>query len=228
MQPAALRTVIADDHPLFRDALRQALTPIVGPQSTILEAGSMAQMQACVEVAESTDLILLDLNMPGVQGFSGLLYLRTYHPELPVVIVSANEDPSVIRRAMEHGASAFIGKSTPLEEMSRAIRSVLDGEIWMPAAAMDGDRVPLTRDEGDIARRMSELTPQQFRVLMMIAEGRLNKQIAFDLEISEATVKAHVTAILRKLGVSTRTQAVLAIGRLAVEPADPVRSNPVG
>lgn len=210
-----LKTIIADDHPLFREAMKQALERSMG-RVEFFEAGDMSQLQLVTEQHPEADLILLDLHMPGVQGFSALVYLRAHHPELPVVVISANEDVPIMRRALEHGAAAFIRKSAPLEEIRDAIQTVLSGEIWVPED-LAGDGAGVAQKEADIARRLGELTPQQFRVLMMLGEGMLNKQIAYDLDISEATVKAHVTAIFRKLGVQNRTQAVLAAGHLAVE-----------
>ena len=154
--------------------------------------------------------------MPGAHGFSALVHLRALHPQLPVVVVSAREEPSVMRRALDHGALGFIPKSADSDTIGEAIGLVLEGERWAPAAAAAAPA--MDRDEQAVAQRLRELTPQQFRVLQMLGEGRLNKQIARDLGVSEATIKAHVTAVLRKLGVGNRTQAVLMAGRLAVDP----------
>ncbi len=214
----ASRTVIvADDHPLFREALGLTLDKALGGVA-VIEAGNMDELEQAAREHEHTDLVLLDLHMPGVQGFSALIYLRAHHPALPVCIISANSNPVVIRRAMDHGAAAFIHKSASIDAIRDALNAVLSGDIWQPGNANENG---LTHpDELAIAERIGELTPQQFRVLMMVAEGRLNKQIAYDLKISEATVKAHMTAIFRKLGVTNRTQAVLMAQRLAVEPPE--------
>ena len=134
---------------------------------------------------------------------------------MPVVIISANEDPVVIKRALEHGAAGFIPKSSSIDTITQAIASILMGEIWAPSAAQS-DLPGKNASELALAERMAQLTPQQFKVLMMMSQGLLNKQIAYDLGVSEATIKAHVTAIMNKLGVSNRTQAVLAANRLAV------------
>ena len=155
------------------------------------------------------------LNMPGVSGFAGLVYLCKQYPSVPVVIISANEDSAVIRRALRHGAAGFIPKSTNIEVLMEAIDAVLMGEIWTPSPAT-GQRGIEIESELEVAERMAQLTPQQFRVLMMMSQGLLNKQIAYELGVSEATIKAHVTAVMNKLGVTNRTQAVLAAGRLAV------------
>jgi DNA-binding NarL/FixJ family response regulator len=204
------RIVIADDHPLFRGALRQALAAALA-EAEIVEAASLDELVATLETGGETDLVLLDLAMPGVQGFSGLLLLRAQHPEIPVVIVSASEDPGTIRRAMEFGASGFVPKSEPVDGIRRAVQTVLDGGVWTPPGL---DTAASDKEARDLAVRLSTLTPQQVRVLMMLGEGLLNKQIAYKLGVSEATIKAHVSAILQKLGVDSRTQAVIAIGRL--------------
>jgi DNA-binding NarL/FixJ family response regulator len=153
--------------------------------------------------------------MPGVSGFSALAYIRSNHESLPTVIVSAMDDPGVIRRAIQHGASGFIPKSSPIATLEEGIRAVLDGEVWIPEG-IDASSDQLDSEEATIAGALSSLTPHQFRVLMMLCEGLLNKQIAFQLGVSEATIKAHVTAILRKMQVSNRTQAVLAVERLRI------------
>lgn len=203
--------IIADDHPLVRRALRQALTAGI-PGAEIREAGDLASLSRELASGEPVDLVLLDLSMPGVSGFSGLLYLRSQHPEIPVVIVSATEDRAVMRRCIEVGAAGFIPKTAEYERMQDAIRIVLEGEIWTPD---DLDLVS-TPDASvaDMMRRLSTLTPQQLRVLMMLSQGLLNKQIAYELKVSEATVKAHVSAILQKLGVDSRTQAVIAVSKI--------------
>jgi DNA-binding NarL/FixJ family response regulator len=210
--------IVADDHPLFREALGLALQQALG-EVRIIQAGNMAELEAVALEHETADLVLLDLHMPGVQGFSALIYLRAHHPELPVCVISANSNPAVIQRAMDHGAAAFIHKSAPVGDLRTALKTVLAGDLWQPPEIERSSA--LTRaDELEVAERIGELTPQQFRVLMMVAEGLLNKQIAYDLEISEATVKAHMTAIFRKLGVTNRTQAVLMAQRLAVDPPE--------
>ncbi|HEY4528911.1 MAG TPA: response regulator transcription factor [Luteimonas sp.] len=207
--------LIADDHPLFREALRGAVARVL-PEATLREADSVEKLYALVESEPDADLLLLDLNMPGAQGFSALVHLRGQHPELPVVVVSAREEPAVMRRALDHGAMGFIPKSVDSATLGQALSCVLDGDRWVPAAAQAAPAA--AAEEHDAAQRVADLTPQQFRVLQMLGEGLLNKQIAFQLGVSEATVKAHMTAILRKLGASNRTQAVLIAGKLALEP----------
>ena len=201
------RFVIADDHPLFRGALIQATEAIV-EDLDIVEAATFEETVAAVQAHADTDLVLLDLTMPGVQGFSGLLYLRAQFPGVPVVVVSATEDAHIIRRSMDFGASGYIPKSVGAEQMRAAIKAVLEGAVWTPP---DLDLEQADDGEGaHMAARLSTLTPQQVRVLMMLSRGLLNKQIAYELDVSEATVKAHVSAILQKLGVESRTQAVIA------------------
>ena len=207
----ALRIIIVDDHPLFRGALRQALSTSLD-DAEILEAGSLDETTRLLQGSSDTDLVLLDLAMPGVHGLSGLLFLRAEHPEVPVVIVSASEDHTTVRRAIEFGAAGYIPKSQPVEQIRRAVRKVLAGEVWTPPDVnMSG---PADKETRDLVARLSTLTPQQVRVLMMLGEGLLNKQIAYRLNVSEATIKAHVSAILQKLGVDSRTQAVIAINRI--------------
>src|ERR1700756_3427402 len=198
---ASTRLVIADDHPLFRDALRQAVTSVV-VSSKIDEAGSFEELTA-----------LLDLTMPGISGFSGLIYLRAQYPAIPVVIVSASDDAGTIRRSLDFGASGFIPKRFGVDTLRDAITKVMEGDVWIPpdtdlTAAADPDMTRL-RD------RLVTLTPQQVRVLMMLSEGLLNKQIAYELGVSEATIKAHVSAILQKLGVESRTQGGRAPAKIA-------------
>jgi DNA-binding NarL/FixJ family response regulator len=203
--------LIADDHPLFRGALREAVNGLFD-RADIAEAGTFEEVTELLERGGDVDLILLDLRMPGVRGFSGLMYLRAQYPSLPIVVVSANDDPAVIRRCMEFGASGFIPKTLGVEALRQAVALVLRGEVWTPPD------VDLARDadsEGAaVIARLSTLTPQQVRVLMMLSGGLLNKQIAYELGVSEATVKAHVSAILQKLGVESRTQAVIAAGKI--------------
>ena len=208
---SAYQFIIVDDHPLFRDAMRQALTGAF-ENMEIGEAAGLDEAVAMLQDSRETDLVLLDLYMPGVQGFSGLMYLRAQFPEVPVIIVSANEDSNIIRRSLGFGASGYISKSLGAEDIRTAIRSVLEGQVWTPP---DYDPAGTEPDEDDrIAARMASLTPQQVRVLMMLNQGLLNKQIAYELGVSEATVKAHVSAILQKLGVDSRTQAVIAVNRV--------------
>ncbi|WP_119717464.1 response regulator transcription factor [Cognatilysobacter tabacisoli] len=207
--------LVADDHPLFREALRGAVARVV-PDARLHEADSVDALHALVEREPDADLLLLDLNMPGAQGFSALVHLRALHPQLPIVVVSAREEPAVMRRALDHGAMGFIPKSADSAQLGEAIERVLDGDRWAPPAAFTAPAA--AADEHDAAQRLRDLTPQQFRVLQMLGAGLLNKQIGYELGVSEATVKAHVTAILRKLGANNRTQAVLIAGRLALDP----------
>lgn len=207
------RLIIADDHPLFRGALREAVGGLF-PGVEIVEAGSFEEVARELDCGADVDLVLLDLTMPGVRGFSGLMYLRAQYPAVPVVVVSANEDPAVIRRCMDFGASGFIPKTAGIEAMRAAVGLVLAGGLWTPPD-VDLDRAAEAGSAALVAR-LATLTPQQVRVLMMLSEGLLNKQIAYELGVSEATVKAHVSAILQKLSVDSRTQAVIAAGKIAV------------
>jgi DNA-binding NarL/FixJ family response regulator len=203
----ARRFLIVDDHPLFRAALIQTL----GAEGIeIAEAPDLKALDTLLASDRDWDVVLLDLNVPGANGLSGLLLLRAEHPELPVVIVSAVADPAVIRQALQAGASGYLVKSAQPSEIRSAVNAVLAGEIHVPEGVSAGGA-----ESDGLVRRMTMLTPQQLRVLSMMSAGLMNKQIAHELSISEATVKAHVSAILQKLDVDTRTQAVLAAGQLA-------------
>ncbi|MCB1493596.1 MAG: response regulator transcription factor [Rhodobiaceae bacterium] len=202
---------IADDHPLFRDALKGAIAPVY-PDATILEAGNMDEAAALLAGDRDIDILLFDLHMPGARAYSGLILLRTQYPAVPIVVVSGSAEPPVIRRCINLGASGFIPKSSSSQTMRDAVDVVLRGGMWIP-----DDIVLDVEDESEeaaLASRLATLTPQQVRVLMMLSEGLLNKQIAYELSVSEATVKAHVSAILQKLGVDSRTQAVIAASRI--------------
>lgn len=211
MEQQTTRILIADDHPLVRGALRQAVANAIAG-ADIVECGSLDEAVKALDANPEVDLILLDLAMPGVRGYSGLMMLRAQYPSAPVVVVSAREERNVIRLCLDFGASGFIPKSTDMETMQAAIRTVLAGDVWAPP---DVDlNAPMDREAAENVRRLASLTPQQARVLMMLSEGLLNKQIAYELSVSEATVKAHVSAILQKLGVESRTQAVIAAARI--------------
>ncbi len=204
--------VIADDHPLFRGALREAVSGIFD-SAQVDEAGSFEELTALLEKQREADLVLLDLAMPGVSGFSGLIYLRAEYPEIPVVIVSASDDAQTVRRALDFGASGFIPKRLGIEELRNAVKQVLEGEMWVPGEVDLSS--PADPETSRLRDRLATLTPQQVRVLMMLSSGLLNKQIAYELSVSEATIKAHVSAILQKLGVESRTQAVIAAARIS-------------
>jgi DNA-binding NarL/FixJ family response regulator len=213
MSGESLTFLIADDHPMVRDALASALGQAFAGAGVVM-AGSLPQVQAALERDPEPDALLLDLDMPGMDGLTGLALLRSDHPTVPIIVVSAAREAAVIRRAYEFGASAYIDKSASLEEISATVRAVLDGEIFAPA-----DDTPVD----SFAQRAAQLTPQQWRVLALMIQGDQNKQIAFKLGVGEATVKAHVTVILRKLGVRSRTQAVIEARGLNIPPAEPVR-----
>ncbi len=211
---AGVRFVIADDHPLFRGALRQALAGI-GGDPDILEAGDFDTARSIVAANDDLDMILLDLSMPGVSGLSGLITLRGLQAGVPVVVVSAHDDPETIRRALSLGASGFISKSSSMDAIRAAISTVVAGGIWSPSEIDLG--VEADPEISDLIQRLQTLTPQQSRVLSMLAEGLLNKQIAYELGVSEATIKAHVSAVLQKLGVDSRTQAVIQLSKIGAE-----------
>ncbi|WP_099867338.1 response regulator transcription factor [Pararhizobium haloflavum] len=209
------RFLIIDDHPLFREALHSAVE-LAYPDVETMDAVDFTSALEILRDERNFDLVLLDLKIPGVQGFEGLLQLRSHYPRVPVVVVSGHEDARVISEALSYGASGFIPKSVRKQELTTAIQRVMDGEIYVPAFY-----APPSSTDGDAARkemigRLSTLTPQQLRVLQMLREGLLNKQIAFELNVGETTIKAHVSEILRKLNVYSRTQVVIEVSKLDV------------
>jgi DNA-binding NarL/FixJ family response regulator len=220
------QVLIVDDHPLYRAALRGAVAAAC-PDSEFFEADSIAGLFDALERHARPDLLLLDLNLPGAYGFSALAHLRGSHPELPIIVVSASDDARTVHQALAFGAQGFVSKGADAATIAENVQAVLRGEVVVPAGvAADAEPAP---DAGalDVAQRLAQLTPQQFRVFGLLCSGRLNKQIAHDLQIMEATVKAHMTAILRKLGACNRTQAALLAGRLARDPNE-IRPPPEG
>ena len=209
MPPPTL--LVADDHPLFRAALIQALHERFAPLQT-LEAASAATLGQALQDHPEVELVLLDLAMPGARGFSALLHVRGEYPQVPVVVISSNDHPRVIRRAQQFGAAGFIPKSAAAEDMALAIQTVLDGGSWFPPMAAERSEA-----DAELAARLAQLTPQQFRVLLCLADGLLNKQIAAELGLAENTVKVHVTAILKKLECYSRTQAAVLVKSLETE-----------
>ncbi|TVP56388.1 MAG: DNA-binding response regulator [Halomonadaceae bacterium] len=204
--------IIADDHPLFRAALQDVIRQAM-PGADVVEAASFAQLQQCLVEHPQPALVLLDLHMPGAHGFSALLFLTAHYAQTPVLMVSANEQDNIIRRAADHGAAGFISKSASMEAIGAAVQRVARGDLSFPSG-VDLSRPAIGAEESGVAAALGELTPQQFRVATMISQGLLNKQIAYELTVTEATVKAHVTEVFRKLGVHSRTQAALKLGSL--------------
>ncbi|WP_058833557.1 response regulator [Luteimonas abyssi] len=206
--------LVVDDHPLFRAAVLHALREAM-PEVRVVEAASVSALAEAIGAHAQLDLVLLDLAMPGARGLSSLVHLRGERPEVPVVVISSNDHPRTVRRVQQFGAVGFIPKSSPADTIGEAVRTVLDGGDWFPPMTVE-------RSEADaqLATRLAQLTPQQFRVLMSLADGLLNKQIAYELGLAENTVKVHVTAILKKLGCHSRTQAAVMVK--ALEPEDDV------
>jgi DNA-binding NarL/FixJ family response regulator len=215
--------LIADDHPLFRDALERAVR-IALPEAALHSAVDVHRLLELIEKFPDADLLLLDLHMPGAPGYTALAHIRGQYPGLPVIVISAHEEVSVARRTLAYGAAAYVPKSTSAADIVAAIHSVLAGDVWLPETWL-GSNVQLKPGEVDAAERIATLTPQQFRVLAMLAEGKLNKQMAWEMGVSEATIKAHMTAVMRKLGVNNRTQAALIASELALE-SEPLGAPP--
>ncbi len=202
------RFLVVDDHPLFREALQSAVRTAY-PQAEVVEAASIDEAVAQIERKPGFDLALIDLSMPSVKGFEGVLGIRARFPGLPLVVVSGLEDPRIVSEAMNCGISGFIPKSVKKAELTAAIRRVMNGEVVVPpTCAPPADR-SRRAPKPEFAARLATLTPQQLRVLGMLRQGLLNKQIAYELDVGETTVKAHVSEILRKLDVASRTQAVI-------------------
>ena len=208
--------IIADDHPLFRAALKGTLASLMS-DCDIIEANDINSLQMVVEANPNADLILLDLHMPGAHGFSGLIHLSSHHCEIPVAVISAHETPEIMRRALDHGAAGFLPKSSSATIIGEAINAILAGDIWLPEG-IDANLVGSNYDEIALANVLATLTPQQFRVASMLAEGLLNKQIAYEMNVTEATIEAHITEVYKKLKVQSRTQAVLVMSQLDVLP----------
>lgn len=206
------RIVIADDHPLFRAALATALMR-AAPMALIEETSSLAGARAALS-AGPVDLLLLDLKLSDSEGFAGLAGIRADFPAAPVVIVSASEDDGTVRRALAFGAAGFIPKSATLASMVEALETILAGDVWAPALT---EVAPGESMES----RIASLTPSQLKILIGLQQGRLNKQIAFDLGVTEATIKAHLTGVFKKLGVHNRTQAVIAAQALTTQALFP-------
>jgi DNA-binding NarL/FixJ family response regulator len=216
-----VRILVVDDHPLFRLALTRALAELM-PDASLCEADSLGTAREALLAAPDTDLVLLDLHLPGSHGLAGLAALRGEFPAVAVAMISAHEDPRTVRRALEFGAAGYLLKSADLGEITEALRTVLDARSYIPPAlraAVQSQRGDSS--DRDLAQRLNSLTPQQSRVLGMVAEGLLNKQIADQLGISERTVKAHLSALFERLGVRNRTQAGVLLRSL--ELADPAR-----
>ena len=205
--------LIADDHPLFRAALKQAVGHSFAQQS-ILEAEDVGELQALIDANPQLELLFLDLHMPGNDGFTTLMMLRNHYPDLTIVMVSSDDGAEMIYQAIDFGAAGFIPKSSDLSTIQTAIDTILDGETWLPVDLPKRSNDDQKTPQQKLAQQLAELTPQQYKVLSMIADGQLNKQIAFELDIKETTVKKHVSAILMKLGVNNRTLAGLAFQQL--------------
>ncbi|MEW9796991.1 response regulator transcription factor [Alteromonas sp. CYL-A6] len=206
------KILVADDHPLFREALKGALMPYF-ENTAIVEAGSLDDVLTQLQDNQDVSLILLDLNMPGGEYFNGLITLREQFPELPIAVVSGTEKVEVVAQVMSLGAKGFIPKSTPTKALAEAITNIKNGGNWLPDTLAEAlDKVD---DEfKDLLARFRELTPKQIQVLSYLRSGLMNKQIAYEMNVTEATIKAHISAILRKLEINTRTQAVLLMDKL--------------
>lgn len=207
--------LIADDHPLFRSALTGALRDQLG-EVEIQESHDLESTLGSLKANPDVDLLLLDLNMPGSGDLYGLIRIRADFPDIPVAVISGSDELSIVANVIEAGALGFIPKTSEPAVYLEAISAILDGDTWLPDG-MSEQLEQQPKPDLDIQRRVAELTPQQYKVLCYLHEGLLNKQIAYELNISEATVKAHITAIFRKLNINNRTQAVLVVSDLNLQ-----------
>jgi len=223
-----IKIIIADDHPLFREALKQTLLdakPELSGELQVFEAKDIDDTYHLLTQHGECDLVLLDLHMPGAQGFSGLVNLRGCFPFVPIAMFSGSDANYIIQRAANLGASGFIPKSTAPKEIVSAIKTLLAGEHWYPSHLESSVQPILNLQISDIAEKVASLTPHQFRVYTMINEGLLNKQIAYELDISETTVKSHVKKILKKMGVRKRTEVIILANTLHIEYPDDLLSR---
>lgn len=204
-----MKIIIADDHPLLRSAIAQALPGAFDAPVQIVEADSLRSLEQAITAHADIELVLLDLHMPGADGFSSLIYLRGERPALPVVMISSDDDPRTVQRARQFGAAGFIAKSSSLDLIRQALRTVMGGGEYFAST-----QAPPSEEDAQLAARLAQLTPQQFRVLLCLAQGLLNKQIGYELGLAENTVKVHVSAILAKLGCHSRTQAAVLVQAL--------------
>lgn len=209
--PALDRILIVDDHPLVRDGLR-SLIAVTFDECDILEAANIEEALTTLSRQDEFDLVLLDFNVPDTSRLEGLKRIRSEYPMVPIVMVSGEFDRNIVREAVAIGAAGFIPKSLKRSAIVDALHRVISGEIYIPDMVMESTAE--SQEEDDILRRIESLTPQQRVVLSHLVRGRLNKQIAHDLDVSMTTVKAHVSAILQKLGTYSRTQAVILANRV--------------
>ncbi len=211
------KLLIADDHPLFREAIAD-VARCRYPDAEILQADDLASCLTLADAHDDLDLILLDLNMPGMNGLNGLIQLRNEAPSIPVVMISAEEDKNIVLQSITYGAVGFIIKSLPRDKMTQVLEQVLAGQVYLPSDVIrsEGSTGRQRRqDENQIPPELlNSLTRRQLLVLERMAKGESNKQIAYNLHIAETTVKAHVSAVLRKLNVHNRIQAVLCAGSI--------------
>jgi DNA-binding NarL/FixJ family response regulator len=217
-----LTILLADDHPMYRDALRGAL---------MLNLDNLNLLETCdlnetVKVLgeNEVDLLLFDLHMPGSTDLFGLIHIRKLFPEIPVAVVSGIENIGIVSKVMNTGALGFIPKTTQASEVAKAVASILEGEVWVPEK-MPSDVTDFDEAFVKLAESISSLTPSQYKVLCYMRDGLLNKQIAYELDIAVATVKAHVTAVFKKLSINNRTQAVLIASQLQLEPPPNVQAS---
>lgn len=205
--------VIADDHPIYRNAMVQTLTTML-PEINSFEASNIKELDEILKDLDSEGLLILDLHMPGVNGFEGLAYVSENYPDISTIMISADEDPYVIPLSKRHGANGFIQKSAKVPIICDAVNAVLNGHDWFPDDIVD---LTETKEIDTLTEKVSKLTVRQLEVFNLVANGLLNKQIAFEMNVTEATVKAHLTGIMRKLDVNNRTEVMLIANKITIE-----------
>lgn len=204
--------IIADDHPIYRNAMVQTLTTML-PEINSFEASNLKEINKILATINSDCLLILDLHMPGVNGFEGLAYVSQSYPDIPIIMISADEDPYILPMSKRHGAKGFIPKSAKIPLICEAVTAVLNGDEWFPDHVID---IPEMRELDTLTEKVSLLTARQLEVFNLLANGLLNKQIAFEMSVTEATVKAHVTGIMRKLNVNNRTEVMLIANKINI------------
>jgi DNA-binding NarL/FixJ family response regulator len=229
-QGSSVKILIVDDHPLIREALRHVLTVLDGGLD-LIEAGNCAEALAAADAHPDLDLVLLDLALPDIDGFQALSRLREQHAGIPIVVLSAFEQPELVTRALDAGAMGFIPKTSSNQLLLDALRLVLSGRVYLPVEVLNQHHdIPelllqraaqASRGNAAFSPRDLGLTARQTEVLVLMVQGKPNKLICRELKLAEGTVKIHVTAILKTLNVSNRTQAVIAVGKLGLQLPQP-------
>lgn len=219
-------TLVVDDHPLYCDAMAALLSTVFEIQE-VKTVNTLGEALALLAHGDTPDLVLLDLKLPDVTGLSGFLKLKEMLPDIPILVISADSCDETVQTVMEAGAAGFIPKDAPRTVIAEALDRIVDGSKYLPPGFSPSSRSHSGQIVGlhEISRRIADLTPQQSRIMTLICEGKPNKQIAYEMSLAEATVKAHITALLRRLGVCNRTQAAVLVKSVSFERASPLSDS---